>query len=120
MQADPDRRSSVAGHQVMDDVQPEPDGVSGLGDAQHECVADGLHVRPAERWKLRVDRGAEVGDERGGFVVAVGFGQCGEAGDVSEQERRRRAWPSYSRGLGQVGLRHRARAPSRRAVAGRW
>ena len=49
MQADPDRRRSVAGHQVMDDVQPEPDGVSRLGDAQHECVADGLHVRPAER-----------------------------------------------------------------------
>ena len=105
MQADADRRSSMAGHQVMDDVQPEPDGVSGLGDAQHEGIADGLHVRPAERRKLRVDRRAEVGDERGGFVVAVGFGQGGEAGDVGEQERRH-VGGSHLCWLAQLHLRY--------------
>jgi hypothetical protein len=88
MQADAHCRSSMAGHQFMDDVQPEPHGVSGLGNAQHERVADGLHVRPAERLKLRVDRGAEVGQERRGLLVAVGFGQRGEAGDVGKQKRR--------------------------------
>ena len=89
----------------MDDVQPGPDCVSGLGGAQHEGVADGLHVRPAEREKLRVDRGAEVGNELGGFVVTVGFGQGGEAGDVGEQERRH-VGGCHLRWLAQVHLRH--------------
>jgi hypothetical protein len=78
----------MAGHQLMDDVQPEPHGVGGLDHAQHERVADGLHVRPAERLKLRVDRRAKVGHQRRGLLVAVGFGQRGEAGDVGEQKRR--------------------------------
>jgi len=89
----------------MDDLQPEPDGVSGLGNAQHQRVADGLHLRPAERWKLRADRSAEAGNECGGFVVTVGFRQRGEAGDVGKQERRH-VGDRYLRGLAQVRLRH--------------
>jgi hypothetical protein len=36
--------------------------------------------------QLTPDRIAEVRDQRCRFLVAVGFGQRGEAGDVSEQE----------------------------------
>ena len=85
MQADPDRRSSMAGHQVMDDVQPEPDGVSRLGDAQHECVADGLYVRPAELRQLGFDLRAEGSDERRRFFVAVAFGQRRAPDDVGNR-----------------------------------
>src|SRR3954471_20096468 len=71
VQPDADRRRSVAKHEVMDNVQAQPNSVLGLGHAQHQRVSDGLRVRAAEGLQVRVDGRAEVGDERGGLLVAM-------------------------------------------------
>jgi hypothetical protein len=99
MESDADRWGSVATHQPVCDFQTKKDGLAWVRDAQHERVADGLHMSGAGR-QLGPDRVAEVRDQGCCFLVAVGFGQGSEAGDVGEEEGGRelgqRAEVSYS------------------------
>src|SRR5215210_5708168 len=85
----------MAGHEPVRDAQPEQDCLARVRDAQHECVADCLHMSRARR-ELTPDRIAEVRDQGCRFLVAVGFGQRGKAGDVGKQEARRGRQLSYS------------------------
>ena len=66
-------------------VQAEKDGLTRIRDAQHDRVADGLHVNCVRR-QFTPDRFAEIRDQGGRFLVPVGLGQRGEAGNVGEQE----------------------------------
>ena len=81
---------TVALQQLVRDPQPELDGPRGIRDAEHERVPDRLHVRPAPHGELFVYSFEELGNQVCGLFVAVSLGQGGVAGDVGEQERRRR------------------------------
>ena len=79
----------------MRDVQAKKDRLTRVRDAQHDRVADRLHVSCARR-QLTPDRVAEFRDQRRRLLVAVRFGQRREAGDVGEQESCRGVAQLYS------------------------
>jgi hypothetical protein len=49
MEADAHRRGSMAGHEPVRDLKPEQDCLARVRDAQHDCVADCLHMSGASR-----------------------------------------------------------------------
>ena len=68
---------------------PSRIGLPWVWDAQHEGIADGLHVSGVVG-EVGSDRVAEVRDEHCCVLVAVRLGQGGEAGDIGEDEGGRR------------------------------
>ena len=65
---------AVAMQQLVRDTQPEEDGLSGVGDAEHDRVSDRLHVRPAPRREFLAYGFEELGDQVRGLFVAVSLG----------------------------------------------
>jgi len=63
-----------------------PGGGEGLTTSQHG-VPDGLHQSPVSCQRLR-DQAGEPQRQVGGGIIAMGFGERGEAGEVNEAERR--------------------------------
>ncbi|HET7048192.1 MAG TPA: hypothetical protein VFI54_08000 [Solirubrobacteraceae bacterium] len=59
----------------MSDAETKEYGLRGVGDAQHERVADRLDLRSPKARELGSDGVAEVRHQLGGLFVAVGFGQ---------------------------------------------
>jgi hypothetical protein len=72
----------VAGQNVGSQPETEEHGLPGVGDPEHERVADRLDLRTPEARELGFDGVADVRHELGGLLVAVRLGQSGEAGDV--------------------------------------
>jgi hypothetical protein len=68
-------------------IEPTAHGGSGIGEREHELVAD-LLDHPALAASRRVaDQNAEPLHQPGGGIVAHGLGQRSEAGQVDEQDR---------------------------------
>jgi hypothetical protein len=83
---DADGRRLVAARRAPRDPEAEPDCVARVRHAQHERVADRLHVLAADLRQLRLHRRRELLDEPDRLLVPVRLGQRGEARDVREQE----------------------------------
>lgn len=65
-------------HDVVGDPEPEGHCTFRFGDAEHERIADRLHLARAIRGELGLHGVAEVRHELGCFLVAVRFGQGGD------------------------------------------
>jgi hypothetical protein len=87
MEADANGGCAVPAHQLVRGPQAEQDRLGGVGDRQHHGVADGLDLAAAAGRQFGAHRSAEIGDQRGGILVAVGLGERREAGDVCKHER---------------------------------
>jgi hypothetical protein len=70
MEADAHGRGAVPSHQLVGDAQAQADRGGGIGDCQHDGVADRLDLGTAARRQLGTDGAAEVRDKGGGIVVA--------------------------------------------------
>jgi hypothetical protein len=75
----PDRGDARYAVELADDPQAEPDPVTGVGAAQHDPVAQRLHLLGTELGQDRSDAAMELERDLGGAVVALEIGERGEA-----------------------------------------
>lgn len=86
MHADPDGGEGVTIADVVDYGEAKPDRVSGVGAAEHDCVADRLYLR---RLMLIEDLPAGIREPTGKVgrvVITMEFGQRRKAGEVRKDK----------------------------------
>jgi hypothetical protein len=83
-----DRWRAVAAHRIARDPQAEANCICGVGHAQHERVADCLHILAVDAWELRLNDIRELLHELHGMLVTMRLSERRKAGDVGEQEGR--------------------------------
>ncbi len=83
------------------DVEPASHGVGGIGECEHELVADLFDDLAAVPCYCVAHEFGEAADDAGGGVVAHRFGQRREPGQVDEHDRRLQ----FARGLSRRGGR---------------
>ncbi len=86
MHPDPDDREPWSSADLVEDAQGQLHGRSRLIAAQHDRVADRLHLLAAVLRKKLAHLLEELRRQLSRLLIAVGLGQRREAGQISKQE----------------------------------
>ena len=86
MNAHADSKRAVLPADLIEDPHAQTHGIGGIGDMDHDCVADRLHLVGAVLRQKSANTPAELSGRVGGELVTVDLGQGDEAGQVRKQE----------------------------------
>jgi hypothetical protein len=86
VRADADRWRVAAAHRIARDPQAEANCIGGVGDSEHERVADCLHILAVNAWEFCPNGIRELLDQLQGLLVPMRLREGCKARDVGEQE----------------------------------